>query len=54
MDYIIAWIWITEVLHIQVLTQLTQNVVATSLDGRILVRSDLTLWRRFHDVGSWT
>ena len=24
-------------------TQLTQNVVATLLDGRILVRSDLTL-----------
>ena len=36
------------------INKLTQNVVATSLDGRILVRSDLTLWRRFHDVGSRT
>ena len=35
-------------------TQLTQNVVATSLDGCVLVRSNLTLWRRFQDVGSRT
>ena len=42
----------TSCVQISTTTQLTQNVVATLLDGRILVRSDLTLWRRFHDVGS--